>query len=161
LFFSLGGLVSCGCRFNGDGCDNKAPDCPAFSDQGLNFGNAFYNDQHFHYGYHIYSAAIVAHFRPEWGKKFYEQVLLLIRSIANPSKEDGAFPLHRHKDWYKGSSWASGVPLPPYLNGKNQESSSEAIAAYEAVALYGQIMVRCCCLNRPIYRLYNLISNYI
>jgi endo-1,3(4)-beta-glucanase len=106
----------------------------------LNFGNGFYNDQHFHYGYHIYAAAIVAHFRPEWGRRHWEQVLLLVRSIANPSREDNAFPLFRHKDWYQGNSWASGIPLPPYLNGKNQESSSEAIAAYEAVALYGKVM---------------------
>eukprot|EP00980_Cylindrotheca_fusiformis_P009669 scaffold2141_cov120-Cylindrotheca_fusiformis.AAC.4 len=135
-----GGLVSCGCQWNGDGCDNRAPDCPAFYDQGLNFGNGFYNDQHFHYGYHIYAAAILSHFRPDWAKKYYEEVLLLVRSIANPSRRDDAFPLFRHKDWYQGSSWASGIPLPPYLNGKNQESSSEAIAAYESVALYGQIM---------------------
>lgn len=83
---------------------------------------------------------MVAHFRPEWGKKHWEQVLLLVRSIANPSREDNAFPLYRHKDWYQGSSWASGVPLPAYLNGKNQESSSEAIAAYEAVSLFGKVM---------------------
>jgi hypothetical protein len=63
-----------------------------------------------------------------------------VRNIANPSEEDASFPLFRHKDWYQGSSWASGVPRPPYLNGKNQESSSEAIAAYEAVALYGRAM---------------------
>jgi endo-1,3(4)-beta-glucanase len=103
---------------------------------------AFYNDQHFHYGYHIYAAAVVAHFDPKWGRKHWEQVLLLVRNIANPSREDYAFPLFRHKDWYQGSSWASGVPNPPYLNGKNQESTSEAIAAYEAVALYGSTMVR-------------------
>jgi endo-1,3(4)-beta-glucanase len=102
---------------------------------------AFYNDQHFHYGYHIYAAAVVAHFDPAWGRKYFEQVLLLVRSIANPSRDDKHFPLYRHKDWYRGSSWASGVPNPPYLNGKNQESSSEAIAAYESVALYGQVMV--------------------
>lgn len=72
--------------------------------------------------------------------QYWEQVLLLVRSIANPSREDDAFPLFRHKDWYQGSSWASGIPLPPYLNGKNQESSSEAIAAYEAVALFGKVM---------------------
>ena len=136
-----GGVVSCGCNFNGEGCDNRAPECPAFFDQGLNFGNAFYNDQHFHYGYHIYSAAVVAHFDSHWGQKHFEEVLLLVRSIANPSRADTAFPLFRHKDWYQGSSWASGVPLPSYLNGKNQESSSEAIAAYESVALYGQTMV--------------------
>jgi hypothetical protein len=67
---------------------------------------------------------------------------LLVRNIANPSEADSAFPLFRHKDWYQGSSWASGVPLPPYLNGKNQESTSEAIAAYESVALFGQVMTR-------------------
>jgi hypothetical protein len=160
-----GGVVSCGCKFDGGKCENKAPDCPAFEDQGLNFGNgtstqphsvlfhtlhltnlplsfstAFYNDQHFHYGYHIYAAAVVAHFDPKWAKEHFEQVLLLVRNIANPSEEDAAFPLFRHKDWYQGSSWASGVPRPPYLNGKNQESTSEAIAAYEAVALYGRAM---------------------
>jgi len=135
-----GGVVNCGCNFNGDHCKNKFPDCPAFTDQGLNFGNGFYNDQHFHYGYHIHAAAVVAHFDSEWGQKHFEQVLLLVRNIANPSEADLSFPLFRHKDWYQGSSWASGVPLPPYLNGKNQESSSEAIAAYESVALYGQVM---------------------
>jgi hypothetical protein len=34
-----GGVASCGCLFNGTGCDNRAPDCPGFEDQGLNFGN--------------------------------------------------------------------------------------------------------------------------
>jgi len=53
---------------------------------------------------------------------------------------DRAFPQFRHKDWYQGSSWASGTNIPPHLNGKNQESSSEAIAAYEGVALFGQVM---------------------
>ena len=70
----------------------------------------------------------------------FENVLMLVRDIANPSEEDTLFPLFRHKDWYQGSSWASGVPYPAYLNGKNQESSSEAIAAYEGVALFGQVM---------------------
>ena len=35
-----GGMVSCGCDFTEDDtCSNRAPDCPAFFDQGLNFGN--------------------------------------------------------------------------------------------------------------------------
>lgn len=105
------------------------------------FFAAFYNDQHFHYGYHIYAAAVVAHFDPDWGRRFYERVLLLIRNIANPSEDDPHFPTWRHKDWYQGHSWASGIPQPPYPNGKNQESSSEAVAAYEAIALYGKVMV--------------------
>jgi len=47
-----GGVVSCGCLFNGEGCDNDASagDCPAYTDPGLDFGNGFYNDHHFHYG---------------------------------------------------------------------------------------------------------------
>jgi endo-1,3(4)-beta-glucanase len=83
----------------------------------------------------------LAHFEEKWGKKYFEDVLLLARNIANPSKEDDAFPLFRHKDWFRGFSWASGVINPAYLNGKNQESSSKTIAAYAAVEVYGQVMV--------------------
>lgn len=84
---------------------------------------------------------MVAQYDPAWGRKHFEQVKLLIRDFANPSAADYRFPLFRHKDWYEGHSWASGITLPPYLNGKNQESSSEAIAAYEAVALFGKVMI--------------------
>lgn len=46
-----GGVISCGCYMNRKlECDNKYPNCPGFVDQGLNFGNGFYNDHHFHYG---------------------------------------------------------------------------------------------------------------
>jgi endo-1,3(4)-beta-glucanase len=106
----------------------------------MNFGNGFYNDHHFHYGYHIYSAATVAHFDKDWGRKHFEQVMYLVRDIANPSEHDVHFPKCRQKDWYQGNSCASGV-VPPYPNGRNQESSSEAIAAYEAVSLFGNEMV--------------------
>jgi len=41
-----GGVVNCGCLFNEETerCDNDYPNCPTFSDPGLNFGNGFYND---------------------------------------------------------------------------------------------------------------------
>lgn len=47
-----GGVASCGCHFDSKKktCFNRFPECPAFSETGLNFGNAFYNDMHFHYG---------------------------------------------------------------------------------------------------------------
>jgi hypothetical protein len=102
----------------------------------------FYNDHHFHYGYHVYSAAVVAKYDPQWARDNFEKILLFVRSYANPSPDDYVFPVYRHKDWYQGSSWASGIHLPPYLNGKNQESSSEAIASYESVGLFGEIMYR-------------------
>jgi len=140
-----GGLVHCGCWFNGEGCDNVFPNCPSYTDPGLNFGNGFYNDHHFHYGYHIYAASIVAEYDRDWGRKYFERVMLMIRDIANPSVKDIYFPVFRQKDWYLGNSWASGIALfgsRPYLNGRNQESSSEAIAAYEAVAMYGSTMMK-------------------
>ena len=34
-----GGVISCGCDWDGDGCSNQLPDCPGTYDQGLNFGN--------------------------------------------------------------------------------------------------------------------------
>ena len=163
-----GGMVSCGCLFD-EGtrtCRNKFPNCPSYTDPGMNFGNGFYNDHRklvlscvefvqtyssqshtllssdFHYGYLIYAAAVVANYDYVWARKHFEEVLLLIRDVANPSAQDKFFPLWRHKDWYLGSSWASGIATlggHPYLNGRNQESSSEAIHAYEGIALYGSV----------------------
>jgi len=71
-----GGMVSCGCDFDGDtqNCRNSFPNCPALTDAGQNFGHGFYNDHHFHYGYHIYAAAVVAKFDYAWARKHHEQV---------------------------------------------------------------------------------------
>ena len=41
---------------------------------------------------------------------------------------------------YLGFSWANGI-VALNLNGRNQESSSEAVSAYEAVALFGDVIV--------------------
>lgn len=138
-----GGVISCGCLWDQgtQGCSNRLPDCPATSDQGLNFGNGYYNDHHFHYGYHVYAAAALTHFDQEWGRRHFEDVLLLIRDYANPSDDDVFFPRFRNKDWYQGSSWASGITEPIFGNIMNQESTSEAIAGYEAIALFGKEMV--------------------
>ena len=85
----------------------------------------------------------MAKYDADWGRRYFEPVLTLIRDVANPSSKDKYFPMFRNKDWFLGSSWASGIGLingSPYPNGRNQESSSEAIAAYEAMALYGDTM---------------------
>mmetsp|Transcript_20014 Transcript_20014/g.37971 ORF Transcript_20014/g.37971 Transcript_20014/m.37971 type:complete len:1122 (-) Transcript_20014:162-3527(-) len=146
---SWGGFVNCGCDYvfeegnAGNGtCENEFPDCPALEDVNVDFGNGWYNDHHFHYGYHIFAAAVVAKHRPEWGREYFEHVLLYIRDIANPSSEDGFFPMYRQKDWFLGNSWAAGLmsmELSPH--GREQESSSEAIAAFEGIALYGSAMM--------------------
>ena len=146
---SWGGFVNCGCAYTFEEgkadqgtCTNAFPSCPALADVNVNFGNGFYNDHHFHYGYHITAASVVAKNRPEWGKRMYERVLMYIRDIANPSIQDKHFPLYRQKDFYLGNSWAAGLmsmELSPH--GREQESSSEAIAAYEGIALFGAAMM--------------------
>ena len=99
---SWGGIVGCGCDYDGEnsGCFNAYPNCPALVDPGQNYGSGFYNDHHFHYGYHIYAAAVLTQVDPVWGRSFHDHVMSLVRDIANPSESDPYFPMWRHKDWY-------------------------------------------------------------
>lgn len=99
-----------------------------------NFGNALFSDHHFHYGYYAYAAAVLSQFRPAWARIWSSRIKELVLDFANDGR-DARFPLARHKDWYEGHSWATG--LITYVTGKSQESSSEAVNAYYAVALLG------------------------
>ena len=177
-----GGVISCGCSYDStiEECSNAFPQCPSLSDCGLNFGNGFYNDHHFHYGYWLHSMAALISLKEfrilqqkashdesfsridtdihssteqqidkDEDEELHRLALLLVRDIANPSREDAHFPVARHKDWYVGFSWANGIAMPPNPNGRNQESSSEATQAYEAVSLYG--ITRARSLHREIH----------
>ena len=42
-------------------------------DEQCDFGNGMYNDHHFHYGYHIYTAAVLARADPAWGEQWNER----------------------------------------------------------------------------------------
>lgn len=99
------------------------------------FGNGLYNDHHFHWGYHIYAAAIIAHMDNTWAASYTDKVNTMIRDIMNPSTSDTYFPRFRMIDWYDGHSWAHG--LAESSDGKDQESFSEAISAWYGVALWG------------------------
>jgi endoglucanase Acf2 len=105
------------------------------------------NDHHFHYGYWVYAAAVVAFHDPEWAKRsrMGGMVELLLQDYANWDRNNQAFPFLRHFDPYAGHSWASGramdltgehgaVVAEP---GNNQESSSEAVHAWAAMVLWG------------------------
>ncbi|KAI1078097.1 glycoside hydrolase family 81 protein [Whalleya microplaca] len=104
---------------------------------GADFGNTYYNDHHFHYGYFIIAAAIIGYLDPTWlTKANVDYVNTLVRDIANPSPADKIFPVSRNFDWYHGHSWAHG--LYETLDGKDQESSSEdAMHAY-AIKMWGR-----------------------
>jgi endo-1,3(4)-beta-glucanase len=109
---------------------------------GIDFGSALYNDHHFHYGYLLYAAAVLAKKNPGFftanGNYYFNRTIDLAREIANPSRSDNYFALQRYKDWYDGNSWANG--LVPYGGGKNQESSSEAANAWYGLYLFGLAM---------------------
>jgi len=62
-------------------------------------------------------------------------VELLIKDIANWDRNDTRFPFLRNFDPYEGHSWASGHA--GFADGNNQESSSEAINAWQAIILWG------------------------
>ncbi|KAG7926121.1 hypothetical protein KL925_003883 [Ogataea polymorpha] len=108
----------------------------------VDFGNCFYNDHHFHYGYHIHAAALVALADQSYGDgsflKFSRAwVDTLIRDVANPSKEDSYFPVFRCFDFFNGHSFANG--LFAHGDGKDEESSSEDYHCYYGIKLWGLI----------------------
>ncbi len=109
---------------------------------GIDFGSALYNDHHFHYGYFLYAAAVLAKKNPSFftanSNYYMNRVVDMARDIANPSRNDTYFALQRYKDWYDGNSWANG--LVPYGGGKNQESSTEAANAWYGLYLFGLAM---------------------
>ena len=121
-----GGVVSSATYTNGD--------------SGLDFGNTYYNDHHFHYGYFVYAAAVIGYLNPLWlgsgSNKAW--VNMLVRDYANSVDNDPYFPFSRSFDWYHGHSWASG--LFESFDGRNQESSSEDTMASYAVKMWGQVI---------------------
>ncbi|GFP54552.1 hypothetical protein ACSS6W_002371 [Trichoderma asperelloides] len=104
---------------------------------GADFGNTYYNDHHFHYGYHILAAAIIGHLDPDWLKQNRDYVNVLVRDVANPSAKDKLFPMWRNFDWYHGHSWAHG--LYAAMDGKDQESSSEDMMHAYAIKMWGKV----------------------
>ncbi len=95
------------------------------------------NDHHFHYGYYVYAAAIIAQYDPSWAadSAWGGMVKTLVRDTANPSRTDSAFPFLRGFDVYAGHGWASGHQ--GFAAGNNQESSSESTNLSAALILWG------------------------
>ncbi|KAJ2655678.1 hypothetical protein IWW48_005419 [Coemansia sp. RSA 1200] len=125
-------------------------------DPGADFGQGRYNDHHFHYGYFVYAAAVLARLRPQWlDERRRAFVDLLVRDFCTPlsaqtsaasaasdsSSVSPHFPQMRCFDMYDGHSWAAG--LFAFADSRNQESTSEAINAYYGAYLYAQTT------NRP------------
>lgn len=108
-------------------------------DSGQDFGNSFYNDHHFHSGYHVYAAAVIAYLDPTWLEAGTNKawVNTLVRDYANSITDDPYFPFSRNFDYFHGHSWAKG--LFASADGKDQESSSEDTMASYAIKMWGSV----------------------
>ncbi|KAK7394408.1 hypothetical protein VNO78_14936 [Psophocarpus tetragonolobus] len=105
------------------------------TDAGADFGFGVYNDHHYHLGYFVYGIAVLAKIDPAWGKKYKAQAYSLVSDYMNLREYNRYYPRLRHFDLYKLHSWASG--LTQFADGRNQESTSEAVNAYYSAALLG------------------------
>jgi endo-1,3(4)-beta-glucanase len=101
------------------------------------FGSEDFNDHHFHYGYFIYAASILGKYDDSFVKEYKDRVNLLVADIASYETYP-EFPIERTYDPYSAHSWAAG--LSPFQDGNNQESSSEALNAYNGVALWAEVI---------------------
>lgn len=107
-------------------------------DWGADFGNTWYNDHHFHYGYFVYAAALLGHMDPTWlTAANVDYINSLVRDVANPSPQDPYFPVFRSFDWFVGHSWSKGLFFSG--DGKDEESSSEDYNFSYGLKLWGLV----------------------
>jgi len=99
------------------------------------FGSDELNDHHFHYGYVLYAAGLVAADDPALAADLAPVLDLLAADVASGAG-DADFPALRVFDAYAGHSWASGYA--PFADGNDQESASEAVSAWNGLALWAQ-----------------------
>lgn len=107
---------------------------------GADFGNACYNDHHYHYGYFVTPAAILLQLRPEMANNahFVDYINTLVRDVVNPSADDGFFPQFRSFDWFDLHSWSHGVI--PGGDGKDEESTTEEANMFYGVQQWGRVL---------------------
>ena len=126
------------------------------------FGNTWYNDHHFHYGYFVYAAALLGYMDPTWlTQTNVDYINSLVRDVANPSDKDPYFPVFRSFDWFVGHSWSKGLFFSG--DGKDEESSSEDYNFSYGLKLWGLVtknasMQGCGDLMLAVQRRYSLTS---
>lgn len=67
------------------------------NDQNADFGNGWYNDHTYHYGYLLYAAAVLTKFQPSFHRAHSEQLDFLVADVAEGGKMARHFPTARHK----------------------------------------------------------------
>ncbi|MGN8245737.1 glycosyl hydrolase [Cellulomonas soli] len=125
-----------------DGCRTRAARCFLYDETargvvGLtpSFGSEEFNDHHFHYGYLLGAAGLMAADDPDLAADLAPVMDLLALDIA-AGEPSAWFPALRVLDVYRGHSWASGTS--PFADGNNQESTAEAISAWNGLGLWAR-----------------------
>ncbi len=121
------------CKERSTQCFVYDPEWRGVVGQSPAFGSEEFNDHHFHYGYFLYAAGVLAAHDPSVVDRLRPVMDLLAADIAGGS-DTGLTPRLRVYDVYAGHSWASGTA--PFADGNNQESSSEAVTAWAGLALW-------------------------
>lgn len=113
-----------------------------YNDPNADFGNTYYNDHHFHYGYFFHAAAVIGQIDKEYGGNWLSSnkdwINALVRDTNNPSTEDTDFPVSRSFDWFAGHSWAKGLFISG--DGKDEESTSEDYHFAYGVKMWGKVI---------------------
>ncbi|KAF2830334.1 endo-1,3(4)-beta-glucanase 1 precursor [Ophiobolus disseminans] len=111
-----------------------------FTDPNADFGNTYYNDHHFHFGYFVYTAAVIGHFDPAWLAQGDNKAWtnMLVKDFAESDYRGRDYPFARSFDWWHGHSWAKG--LLESADGKDEESTSEDGFASFAVKMWGKVI---------------------
>ncbi|KAL3693410.1 hypothetical protein R1sor_007061 [Riccia sorocarpa] len=115
------------------------------ADAGADFGLGVYNDHHFHFGYFCYAGAVLAKLDRNWAESWKGQLYALVRDYTTTDLRDDNFTRLRCFDPWVLHSWAGGITQ--FDDGRNQESTSEAVNAYYAAALLGLAYDDCDLLN--------------
>ncbi|TFD81125.1 glycosyl hydrolase [Cryobacterium fucosi] len=126
-------LEPTGCSVRSTRCFVYDPAARGLVGLAASFGSDSFNDHHFHYGYFLYAAGVAAADDPQLAARWAPVLNLLAADLATSGPSDW-FPERRVFDAYAGHSWASGTA--PFGDGNNQESSSEAVTAWNGLALW-------------------------
>jgi endo-1,3(4)-beta-glucanase len=100
------------------------------------FGSEEFNDHHFHYGYFLYAAAVLAANDPALAQRYAPVLNLLAAAIGSSanggkgsSSETAHFPDRRTFDAYASHSWAVTA-----TGGKFDQKFADYLLMYSALA---------------------------
>lgn len=103
------------------------------------FGNSFYNDHHFQYGYFfagLYTLSVIG--RSDLLTVYEPEIRQLLEDVVTAAGDLTSIATKtRHKDWYFGHSFATGLTDAVNID---QESVSEAINCYYQAWLLSGVM---------------------